>query len=1161
MKWITILSILVLLSSPGKAKDDPLNQSPSAKIISILGTPSTTLSNINQISYWIMDNGLSAYNPFLSQAGTTFPRFTATVVFQDGIVWGGFVRDGNPNLPALRVGGQTYNVGTAPGRILSTGVAQSSSDPEVRIYRIRRDWQSVSDEVLRLDAAELHNLDPSQITREQIDAVRVQYETDWEQWPVDYGAPFYDENHNGIYEPQLGEEPGLQYADQVIWFVCNDLDSGRTSSLYGSRPIGLEMQVTVWAFDTNPSLNESIFRRYRLINKSGYDFDSVFVALWTDTDIGDAGDDFEGCDTLLQLGYAYNAYLTDSEYDQFGLPPPAFGYTLLQGPIVPSAGDEATFNFGRRADYRNLPMTTFWYKGTGTAISDPPLRDYSGTLRWYKILNGYIPTNDNMNDLHRQIIGSGPNMGEPTLFPMAGDPVSDYGDVDGQGWNPGPGGRRFAMCSGPFYMEPGDTQEVVLAMVGGLGTDNINSISHLKDNVFATHSAFGQPLRVPLGSVKVSYPDNSHSGVLCWMDLRAFTGVTSIEALFRPQEGEEASFSMKLHDDGQHGDSLAGDGLWGNESVVSNRQYPYLVEAVVQDQAGADSFPAVVGRIPLRPAPVLTEWQVIWENGRQDSHLNSGETAHIGFTLQNPDLINELGKFTIQSDDYRGSYSGGIAPGGEVQAESLYVIVKAPDSGDSVEIILNITYDGQKERKTITFPLTAWTPPQGWQARLPVEALRGSAVNVGAIVADRLRLKDHDYVLTFYTGSDSTDLRWRLTDATTGEIKVTDARPASELYYPHPVVDGIEFQVWSWDYRNNPYYPIRAFEVVANGAGVLDPPDMGCLAFNDNGFPILVNSRYPEGTDRPARGVQQSTNQSAWVVHTGMTAANNGSFAYFLERVLRNDNSTRFFPYDYEMRFTERGGLGEWAFELGGRYPVPFELWNIGVDTPDDPRDDFRMVPLILNDTGDEAMGDTAYNINPHDHIVSPGDDDPYMDWVYWYEPSDKTPGESGYELFVNNDDFGDEVMARTVLVNWDGGDVDDPSFPANLNAVIPERGTVFRIVSNKPNRPGDSLLVQVSEERLLPASFRLYPNYPNPFNSGTTFRIDLSRTVKVRLEIFNVLGQRVKVVADRVMEGGIQRLHWDGRNGVGNALGSGLYFYRIKADDYVKTRKMILLR
>ncbi|MEJ2637720.1 MAG: hypothetical protein P8184_20855, partial [Calditrichia bacterium] len=295
------------------------------------------------------------------------------------------------------------------------------------------------------------------------------------------GAPFYDLNGNGIYEPLLGETPGLANADQAIWFVCNDLNMGRTASLYGSPPIGIELQVTMWGYNRSDALGQAFFRRYRFINKSGALFDSVFVAQWSDTDIGNGGDDFAGCDSVLNLGYAYNGYPADQEFQKFNVPPPAVGYDLLQGPAVPSPGNTAVFDFKKRPDYKNLPMTSFTAFATGGSVSDPVLRDYDGTLMWYNMLNGYIPDEDTSRQIS-YIHGSGPLAGKPTKFWLNGDPVFGTGDIDGQGNNRSPGARRIVLSSGPFTMQPGDTQEVIVAVVGGIGESNLLSVKQMKEN-------------------------------------------------------------------------------------------------------------------------------------------------------------------------------------------------------------------------------------------------------------------------------------------------------------------------------------------------------------------------------------------------------------------------------------------------------------------------------------------------------------------------------------------------------------------------------------------------------------------------------------------------------------------------------------------------------
>lgn len=452
-----------------------------------------TLWNINNIAGWIAYDGYSGNNPHNASAGVWYPRGTANVIYQDGFIWGGVVNQSHwtQTEGSFRVGGQTYGIGTTPGHILQPGTPSSppvgSNITEAYIYRIRKDWQSlmISDPEVIQDAAELNNVDTSQVTPAMAQEVIDGYQWAWENWPGDFGAPFYDINSNNQWDPGV-DEPGLANADQVIWFVCNDLNPGLTTNLYGSQPIGLELQVTMWGYhQPSSTIGQASFRRYRLINKSGFAIDSMFIAQWADTDIGLYTDDFAGCDSIRILGYAYNANPTDPEFQAFGLPPAAAGYTLLQGPIVLSPGDTATFNFQKLPGYRNLPLTSFGYTSAGTAINDPNLGEYNGTLQWYNLLNGFTPTDDVQNPTP-YIHGAGPHAGQITKFPLNGDPVAGSGDIDGQGSNFTPGDRRIAVCSGPFTMQNGDVQEVVLAIIGGItpvpGGNNLTAVAQLKLN-------------------------------------------------------------------------------------------------------------------------------------------------------------------------------------------------------------------------------------------------------------------------------------------------------------------------------------------------------------------------------------------------------------------------------------------------------------------------------------------------------------------------------------------------------------------------------------------------------------------------------------------------------------------------------------------------------
>ncbi len=97
--------------------------------------------------------------------------------------------------------------------------------------------------------------------------------------------------------------------------------------------------------------------------------------------------------------------------------------------------------------------------------------------------------------------------------------------------------------------------------------------------------------------------------------------------------------------------------------------------------------------------------------------------------------------------------------------------------------------------------------------------------------------------------------------------------------------------------------------------------------------------------------------------------------------------------------------------------------------------------------------------------------------------------------------------------------------------------------------------------ERALPARFALHPNRPNPFNPTTTITYDLPRTSAVRLAIYDVSGREVRTLLDATQPAGSHLAVWDGRNARGEPAASGVYFYRLRAGDFVETKKMVLLK
>jgi hypothetical protein len=97
--------------------------------------------------------------------------------------------------------------------------------------------------------------------------------------------------------------------------------------------------------------------------------------------------------------------------------------------------------------------------------------------------------------------------------------------------------------------------------------------------------------------------------------------------------------------------------------------------------------------------------------------------------------------------------------------------------------------------------------------------------------------------------------------------------------------------------------------------------------------------------------------------------------------------------------------------------------------------------------------------------------------------------------------------------------------------------------------------------EEVLPRQYGLSQNYPNPFNPETTIEYQVPQTSPVQIVVFNLLGQQVCTLVDEVRAPGRYRASWDGRDGSGRPVASGIYFCHLTAGSYHQTRKMTLLK
>ncbi|MEE4312832.1 MAG: S8 family serine peptidase [candidate division KSB1 bacterium] len=103
--------------------------------------------------------------------------------------------------------------------------------------------------------------------------------------------------------------------------------------------------------------------------------------------------------------------------------------------------------------------------------------------------------------------------------------------------------------------------------------------------------------------------------------------------------------------------------------------------------------------------------------------------------------------------------------------------------------------------------------------------------------------------------------------------------------------------------------------------------------------------------------------------------------------------------------------------------------------------------------------------------------------------------------------------------------------------------------------------VAEAAENIETPDAFALYGNYPNPFNPGTWIKYALPLSDRVKLSVYNLLGQELRVLYDGPQESGTHRIYWDGKNAGGIDVPSGIYFYRLVTQDNMAVRKLTLIR
>jgi hypothetical protein len=292
-----------------------------------------------------------------------------------------------------------------------------------------------------------------------------------------YLAPFYDYNQDGVYNAEDGDAPCI-LGDQALFSVFSDY----LSLANGNAAMRIEVQQMPFAFNSgDPMLDQTVFLRYHLINRSNQTYNNTMIGFFNDFDLGCANDDFIGCDPSRNLSYVYNW----SDFDPtclgavgYGAQPPAFGMAVLKGPLLDADGQANSlgnalpewngqgFNDGV-IDNERHGLSSFLYfnrASPNAATTDPstPVHHYN-YLR--SIWKDGVPMSYGGNGYST----SPDAIPARFMFPGANDPVgAGAGGLPQAPWsdtNMALVDRRGVSGSGPITLEPGEHVDLLFAYV------------------------------------------------------------------------------------------------------------------------------------------------------------------------------------------------------------------------------------------------------------------------------------------------------------------------------------------------------------------------------------------------------------------------------------------------------------------------------------------------------------------------------------------------------------------------------------------------------------------------------------------------------------------------------------------------------------------------
>lgn len=915
---------------------------------------------------------------------------------------------------------------------------------------------------------------------------------DYAEWPGDLGAPFIDKNGNGRWDN--GTDVPKLFGDQTLWCVYNDLDTSLHRKAGTTPPMGMEVQALYYGSGSYSPLENTMFIRWTIINKSDAHYDSAFIGLFSDFDLGDANDDLNAYDSTLRLAYVFNSDNTDNGASGYGTNPPACGTVFLGG--TPALH----------------PYAHPIYIKTRDPYSDPPLGYSTFPYHVFNFMNGRDEAgHPNINPLTNN----------PDRFSFTGDPITNTGWTRiGSGFTEGD--VRSLISLGPINLAPGDTQIVNAAFVIDQGTDRIESIKRLHETASFLNLYYDQSMQFP--SVQMTPQitiDSMHYTVS--VDAQHIDAATvSIECFDEISNNSIALIT--LADDGSGFDLKAGDNIFTKGISFPISPIALRIDAIVtENNSKVKRWPNIARGIPLSSL-TISDVSIFSDDITQNGKVEPGENVRFGVTLTNPHA-HSLGNVVvrIKNESYNPHIRFNAVNGFETvsipyapakSTSFLSLTVPSGTQGSTYTVYLTITDSMRNQwNDSVEFPLLHMINRIATTKKISGRSDLAFTVRV----AEKEKIKNHIYTLN---GVDSAQrpIGLQLRDSTTGMpvsglVRINFMTDILSLNHSIPQIDGFKINVWNFEYYSRliPHTPYQYnwFSSSFKSPNFSLPPasyihygDIPNVAFH-------FSPMYPYDASKPYGRFWYST----------------GSTSPLL---------ARFFPVWNNPR-TQKAFLYSETSGYVGHISIPFTVFNITANPPE-------QLTVVLFRKGTTSKAQEWITKNDIIYIMA----DPYSGDGIAYDSS--KGGMNIFSALVSSDTL--PFYYHGLISPY----VDPPEDTTNLELQY------YPPISSRDVftfNPSDYIVFEPD----LSASPQISQNYPNPFNPTTVIMYTVVNRFPYIIEVYDILGRRVRTLLNEVREPGTYEIEWNGRDEYGIPVSSGMYLYRFSSEGTNIVKKMMLIK